>query len=94
MRKEARYIWRELLAARGLTSKAPKASERPRIRVPVGDRAGSRPQVHVFGREASAAGLGTRHTSGMTLLDVLAGIVLPALLFAAGLAFRLRRGRP
>jgi hypothetical protein len=48
----------------------------------------------VFGREASAAGLGARHTSGMTLLDVLAGIVLPALLFAAGLAFRLRRGQP
>jgi len=92
VRKEARYIWRELLAARGLTQHAPKASERPRIGVPVRDHAPIRPRVP--GREAAAAGLGARHTSGMKLPDYLVGIVLPALLFAAGLTFRLRRDGP
>jgi murein DD-endopeptidase MepM/ murein hydrolase activator NlpD len=92
VRKEATYIWRQLLAARGLTPKAPKASERPRIHVAAGDHGPATPSV--FPREASAAGLGARHASGMTLTDLLAGIVLPALLFGAGLAFRLRRGLP
>ena len=38
VRREASYIWRELLAARGLIDKSPKPSERPRIAVPHGDR--------------------------------------------------------
>src|SRR5205823_2891798 len=33
VRSEARYVWRQLLAARGLTTHAPKVSERPQIRV-------------------------------------------------------------
>ena len=92
VRKEATYIWRQLLAARGLTPTAPKASERPLIHVPARDHTPTIPRV--FPREAAAAGLGASHASGMTLPDLLAGIVLPALLFAAGLAFRLRRDLP
>jgi murein DD-endopeptidase MepM/ murein hydrolase activator NlpD len=89
MRSEARYIWRELLAARGLIVKPPKRSERPHIVVPGGDhersarRLAASQQVHVAARQAS----------GMFLPDLLAGIVAPALLFAGALAFRLRRER-
>ena len=38
VRAEARYVWRQLLAARGLIPRAPHPSERPHIRVPLPDR--------------------------------------------------------
>ncbi|MEN3342762.1 MAG: peptidoglycan LD-endopeptidase LytH [Actinomycetota bacterium] len=34
VRQEASYVWRELLAARGLTKRPPPVSERPKIRIP------------------------------------------------------------
>ena len=37
VRPEARFVWRELLAARGLTSHKPKPSEKPRVHVPTPD---------------------------------------------------------
>jgi len=37
VRPEARFVWRELLAARGLTSHRPKPSEKPRVDVPTSD---------------------------------------------------------
>jgi murein DD-endopeptidase MepM/ murein hydrolase activator NlpD len=36
LRSEARYVFRELLAARHLTSHAPKASQRPHVKIPSG----------------------------------------------------------
>jgi murein DD-endopeptidase MepM/ murein hydrolase activator NlpD len=92
VRKEARYIWRELLAARGVVHHPPKPSERPQIAVPGKDHgplvrslAGSR-----HGQAADPVP-GARQTSSMGLVDLLAGIVLPALLFLGALAFRLSR---
>ncbi len=95
VRREASYIWRELLAARGLIDKSPKPSERPRIAVPHGDVGSSslRRLAAAKSREASAA-IEAGHTGAMPLADLLAGIVLPAMLFAGALAFRLRRERP
>ena len=40
VRAEARFVWRQLLAARGLISHAPSESERPRISIPGSDAAG------------------------------------------------------
>jgi murein DD-endopeptidase MepM/ murein hydrolase activator NlpD len=37
LRKEASYVWRELLASRGLIRHAPSAKERPKINVPGAD---------------------------------------------------------
>jgi murein DD-endopeptidase MepM/ murein hydrolase activator NlpD len=95
VRSEARYIWRELLAARGLIEKAPKAGERPRVAVPrdslepsLRTLAGARPRAAA----ASDARAGQVNSPGAR--DVLAGIVLPAVLFAGALAYRLRRDRP
>ena len=92
VRKEARYIWRELLAARGLAHHAPKPSERPHISVPAKDHG---PLVRSLAgsghREAAEPVTRAVQTSGMGLADLLAGIVLPALLFLGALAFRLAR---
>jgi murein DD-endopeptidase MepM/ murein hydrolase activator NlpD len=37
VRPEARFVWRELLAARGLTPRKPKPSEKPRVQIPTPD---------------------------------------------------------
>ena len=41
VRPEARYVWRELLAARGLTPHKPKPSEKPRVHVATPDAGGA-----------------------------------------------------
>ena len=94
VRREASYIWRELLAARGLTDKSPKPSERPRIAVPHGDVSGLFSPAPGRGEGREAAGpVRPSQTSAMPVADLLAGIVLPAVLFAGALAYRLRRER-
>jgi hypothetical protein len=95
VRREASYIWRELLAARGLTEKAPKPSDRPRIAVPRGDLESSpRHLAAAKRREAASPAVGAVRPRAMSAPDLLAGIVLPALLFAGALTYRLRRERP
>jgi hypothetical protein len=85
VRAEAHYIWRQLLAARGLISHAPRVSERPRISVPGTDRA------FPARRRTAAGSRHARHVASMRLLDVFAGLVAPALLFGSALWLRLRR---
>ena len=86
VRAEASYVWRRLLAARGLTAHAPKASERPRIRVPHADVAREPRRV------VAAAGPRLEHaSSGAPLVDVLAGLIVPSAAFGLTLALRLRR---
>jgi murein DD-endopeptidase MepM/ murein hydrolase activator NlpD len=92
VRREASYIWRELLAARGLTE-APKPSERPRIAVPHGDESSPRRLAAAKRREAASPGVAAGQTNAMSVADLLAGIVLPAVLFAGALTYRLRRER-
>jgi murein DD-endopeptidase MepM/ murein hydrolase activator NlpD len=41
VRPEARYVWRELLAARGLTPQRPKPGEKPRVHVATPDGGGT-----------------------------------------------------
>jgi murein DD-endopeptidase MepM/ murein hydrolase activator NlpD len=55
---EARFVWRQLLAARGLISHAPSASERPRISIPGSDAAGeiARQRLTAFGASGSSRG--------------------------------------
>jgi murein DD-endopeptidase MepM/ murein hydrolase activator NlpD len=86
VRAEARFVWRQLLAARGLISHAPQASERPHIKVPGIDRFPTR-------RIAAAAGgvHPVARASGLRPLDALMGLVAPALLFLSALVVRLRR---
>ena len=95
LRSEARYIWRELLAARGLVEKAPKPSERPHVAVP---RDSLEPSLRTLAgaKRSAAAGPAVRaeRTNPLDVPDFLAGIVLPAALFAGALAYRLRRERP
>jgi murein DD-endopeptidase MepM/ murein hydrolase activator NlpD len=86
VRAEARYVWRELLAARGLITHAPKRSDRPQIRVPrpdLGSRerrlaAAAHPKTVERGSHASAVG-------------VVLGLVVPTLAFGTALLLRLRR---
>jgi murein DD-endopeptidase MepM/ murein hydrolase activator NlpD len=95
VRREASYIWRELLAARGLTEKAPKPSDRPRIAVAHGDLESSPRQLAAANRrEAASPAAGAVRPRALSAPDLLAGIVLPALLFAGALTYRLRRERP
>ena len=94
LRREASYIWRELLAARGLTERPPKPSERPRIAVPHGDEPSPRRLAAAKRREAASPGVAAGQTNAMSVPDLLAGIVLPAVLFAGALTYRLRRERP
>ena len=86
VRAEARFVWRQLLAARGLISHAPRASERPNIKVPGIDRFPT--------RRIAAAASGVHpvaRASGLRPLDVLIGLVAPAVLFLSALLVRLRR---
>jgi murein DD-endopeptidase MepM/ murein hydrolase activator NlpD len=85
VRAEARFVWRRLLAARGLISHAPRLSERPRIATPAPDHAPATRRV------AAAADLHAGHASGVRPLDVLLGLIAPALLFGSVLLLRLRR---
>jgi murein DD-endopeptidase MepM/ murein hydrolase activator NlpD len=93
VRSEARYIWRELLAARGLIAEPPRRSDRPHISVPGGDRESARRLAGSGRRAAAESAVAARQTSGVLVPDLLAGIVAPALLFAGALAYRLRRDR-
>jgi hypothetical protein len=84
VRAEARFVWRQLLAARGLISHAPRLSERPRIGIPIPDRAEAQP----FRRLALADG---PSPPGQAVLDAVAGLAAPAVLFGAALLYRRRR---
>jgi hypothetical protein len=85
VRKEARFVWRELLAARGLIPRAPKLSERPHVRVP-------RPDIPVNERHAVAAGAPRAdHASGSTILGAAAGLLAPIAALGLTLLVRLRR---
>jgi Peptidase family M23 len=87
VRAEARFVWRRLLAARGLISHGPRTSERPHVRVPHADYA-------FPARRVAAAASGIRpggRASGLPPLAVLLGIIASAILFASALVVRLRR---
>ena len=84
-RTEARYVWRQLLAARGLIPHAPPASERPRIVTPGPDRAAAPPRADM----AAAARDGSDQRASLFGL-VAAALAVPAL---SGFAFSLRRRR-
>jgi murein DD-endopeptidase MepM/ murein hydrolase activator NlpD len=69
VRAEAAFVWRELLAARGLISHAPSASERPRISIPGSDAVGEIAQRRLT---ALRAGSSSR-ASWLALLGVVFG---------------------
>ena len=87
VRAEARFVWRRLLAARGLISHGPRTSERPHVPVPHADYA-------FPARRVAAAASGIRpvgRASGLPPLAVLLGIIASAILFTSALVVRLRR---
>jgi hypothetical protein len=84
VRAEARFVWRQLLAARGLISHAPSASERPRIRIPRPDAAARVAQRRLTALSASSS----RRASWLALLSVLVGAAA-----SVCLALQLRRRR-
>ena len=87
VRAEASYVWRQLLAARGLAAHAPTAQERPHIAVPGADHLAAR------GRDVAVAAVRSSGTTGFRVLDGLLGIGVPALLFGVALFVRVRRER-
>jgi hypothetical protein len=90
LRSEARYVFRELLAARHLIRHAPRASERPHIDIPSG--ANGIPPT----RAASAAPLPSgRHSGGFPplLFALLAGLGALTLLAATAGIGRFRESR-
>jgi hypothetical protein len=87
VRVEARFVWRELLASRGLITQGPRTSERPHVPVPHAD--------YAFPARRIAAAAGGVHAVGrassLRPIGVLLGIIAPAILFASALVVRLRR---
>ena len=86
VRAEARFVWRQLLAARGLISDAPHESERPNIEVPGVDRFPTRRIAAAASRVNPVV-----RDSGLRPLDLFIGLVAPAILFLSALLVRLRR---
>jgi hypothetical protein len=60
VRAEARFVWRQLLAARGLSPHAPSASERPRISIPGSDAAAGIVGRHLNALSVVRAGRSSR----------------------------------
>jgi hypothetical protein len=91
LRNEARYVFRELLAARHLIRDAPKPSQRPHVSIPTG--ANGPPIAAPEPRREAAPATGPR--SGMSTLTValLGALGSLALLGATG-TWRLIRSRP
>jgi hypothetical protein len=89
VRTEARFVWRQLLAARGLISHAPNASERPRIRIPGSDAAAGNAQrrLHALG------GLHARRASSPAWLALLSIVFGAAASVCLALMLRRRRGQ-
>ena len=90
LRKEARYVFRQLLAARHLTGHAPKPSQRPRVPIPAGaNGAAAITPAPIY--EAAPATSTRSHTSTLTiaLLAVLGSLAL----LGAGVAWTPVRSR-
>ena len=84
IRNEARFIWRELLAARHLIRHAPQASARPRVALPGRDRNLASPHLGPSFATASPAVKNNRARRGDTtlLLVLLLALLGPAMLAA------------
>jgi len=92
LRREARYVFRELLAARHLIRHAPNPSDRPKIEIPAGANG---PPVAVTPVQAAAALPGARHRGGtgpaIELLAALAMVSAAAVLLIPVVRRRRRR---
>jgi murein DD-endopeptidase MepM/ murein hydrolase activator NlpD len=94
LRKEARYVFRELLVARHLVRHRPSAKERPRVRIPLGakDAAPRRPRpkaAHVSAAAPLTQAAGRTSSSSSAALRIL-GALLGACAIA-GVIVLLRR---
>ena len=87
VRAEAWFVWRQLLAARGLISHGPRTSERPHVPVPHADYAFPARRVAAAASGIHAVG----RASALRPIGVLLGIIATAILFASALVVRLRR---
>jgi murein DD-endopeptidase MepM/ murein hydrolase activator NlpD len=95
LRQEARYVFRELLAARHLIRRAPKATQRPHVPVPAGANGPPIP-TRPAAREATPAITARPRMSTLTfaLLVALAAVALFAAVVTSGEGWsRLRRRR-
>jgi murein DD-endopeptidase MepM/ murein hydrolase activator NlpD len=89
VRAEARFVWRQLLAARGFISHAPSASERPRISVPRPDAAAG-----IIPRRLNTfSGLHAGRTSSPAWLALLSVVFGAAASACLALLLRRRRAR-
>jgi hypothetical protein len=87
VRAEASFVWRQLLAARGLISDAPSTSERPRISIPGADAASAIAGRHLNVLSVVRDGHSSR-ASWVALLSVVFGA---AASFCIALLLRRRR---
>jgi murein DD-endopeptidase MepM/ murein hydrolase activator NlpD len=97
IRREASYVFRELLAARHLIRHAPKASQRPHVPIPPGAN-GLPVAPRLSAGEATptvAAGPKGMSTPTVAIVTVLSGLaLLAAVTLLPSLRQRLRRGAP
>lgn len=84
VRQEARFIWRELLAARHLTRHSPPESARPRIAVPGTDRTAVRPLPTRIAAIANPRG----RRASLRLLALLLALLGPVSLVTVTLILR------
>jgi hypothetical protein len=89
VRAEASFVWRQLLAARGLISHAPSASERPRIPIPGSDAAAGIARRHLNALSVVRAGRSSP-ASWLVLLSVVFGAAASA---CSAMLLRRRRER-
>jgi hypothetical protein len=93
IRKEARFIWRELLAARHLIPHAPRASERPHVAQPGRNLAFPNFDVSSLTASPTQTDNASRRSDSARLFALLLALLGPALLAGSILARR-RYQRP
>jgi hypothetical protein len=91
LRREARYVFRELLAARHLITRAPKATERPHVPLSARSSEPSHAEPRVLRAAASVATAGAGNSS--SALALAAALAALAVVAMAGLQPALRRWR-
>jgi len=92
LRSEARYVFRELLAARHLVSHAPSPKQRPHVSIPAGAN-GPAPTPRQIAHESAPPLPSTGRGSASSPVLLVAGLVGAFGLCVAGAVFEVRRRR-
>jgi hypothetical protein len=92
LKQEARYVFRQLLAARHLIRHPPKPSERPQVKIPTGANGPALAVPPVAGSATAAAAAGSRSGTNRTVERLVLAAMLAAAVATSAAVLR-RRGR-